>query len=240
MSFKAITREKIVSWQLENLKAILSFISILIFIAVAILTWNWQKKQQEYKAQVALYKFKLSLKDLTKEDEDNKNFNFLKKEEDKKLVLTQDMEKLASSYEQVIKEQKKFQTAVASAIDLADFYYRYGKKEQAKKLLSLFAFPLKKHSLYHLAVFQLVSYYMNEKDCEKALPLLSKLISNKKAKAFYMESRLQKALCLEAEGKSKLALEEYEKLNIENSDNYLGRLAKDYKSLLILKEKLKK
>ena len=150
------------------------------------------------------------------------------------------MEQRAYSYEQAVRKNKKFQSAVAGAIDLADFYYRYGKKDQAKELLSLFASPLKKRSLYHLVVFQLAGYYMNEKNCKEALPLFSQLISNKKAKAFHLESRLQKAVCLEADGNYQLALEEYEQINIENSKDYIGRLANDYKKLLILKEKLKK
>ena len=240
MFFELLTREQITLWIGKNLKVILSAFSVLTLMAIGALTWNWWKKEQEYKAQVSLYTLKMSLKALTKE-EDESSFSFLMKEEsDKELVLTKEMEQRALFYEQAVKQNQSFQTAVSFAIDLADFYYRYGQKEKAKKLLSLFSLPLKSHSLYHLAVFQLANYYMDEEDCEKALSLLSQLISNKKASAFHLESRLQRALCLESLNRSKSALEEYERINIENSKNYIGRLAQDYKKLLILKEKLKK
>ena len=241
MFFKALTREQLILWIGKNLKVILSALAVSVLIVVSFLTWSWWKKEQEYKAQAVLYTFKMSLKALIKEDGGQNPFSFLTKEEAKKeLVMTKNMEQRASLYEQAVKQNQSFQTTVAFAIDLADFYYRYGQKEKAKNLLSLFAFPSKSHSLYHLAVFQLASYYMSEKGCEKALSLFSQLISNEKASAFHLEISLQRALCLESVNRYKEALEEYEKINIENSENYIGRLAQDYKKLLILKEKLKK
>ena len=241
MFLKSFTREQLILWLGKNLKVILSVCVVTAVIAISVLTWNWLQKKREYKAQADLYTLKMSLKALTKEDDNKNPLSFFKKESaEKELVLTEDIEQKALFYEQSIKQNQSFQTAVSFAIDLSDFYYRYGRKEKAKELLSLFALPLKKHSVYHLAVFQLASYYMNEKDCEKAFLLFSQLISNKKASAFHLESRLQRALCLEALNRSKEALEEYEKINIENSENYIGRLAQDYKKLLILKKKLKK
>ncbi|MDE0092647.1 MAG: tetratricopeptide repeat protein [Oligoflexia bacterium] len=239
MLFKSMTREQLILWVRKNLKMILSAFVVAILLSVCFLTWNWWKKKQEYKAQVSLYRLQRSLQALLPEEETP--FNFLKtKDVQKEFVLTKDMEQKALLYEQAIKRSQRFQTAVSFAIDLADFYYRYGQKEKAKEVLSLFAFPLKSHSLYHLAVFQLAGYYMNEKNCEKALPLLSQLSSNEKASAFHLESRLQKSLCLESMNRYTEALGEYEKLDSENPDSYIGRLAQDYKRLLILKEKLKK
>ena len=241
MFFKGfITREQLILWIGNNLKVILSVFVMSVLIVASFLTWSWWTKEQEHKVQAVLYGFKMSLKALTKEDDRN-SFSFLAKEETKEeLVMTEDMKQRAVLYESAVTQNQKFQVAVAFAIDLADFYYRYNQKEKAKNLLSLFAFPLKSHSLYHLAVFQLAGYYMNEKSCEQALSLFSQLISNEKASAFHLESRLQRALCLESVNRSKEALEEYEKINIENPKDYIGRLAQDYKKLLILKEKLKK
>ena len=241
MFLKSFTREQLVLWIGTNFKLILSVFAVMVLIATSALIWNWQKKEQEYKVQASLYKLKMSLKALTKEDDSKNSFSFLKQESAKKeLVLTEGMKQRASLYEQSIKKNQKFQTTVSFAVDLADFYYRYNQKEQAKELLSLFALPLERRSVYHLAVFQLAGYYMNERECGKALPLFSQLISNETALAFHLESRLQRALCLEFMNRSKEALEEYEKINIENSEDYIGRLAQDYKKLLILKEKLKK
>ena len=231
----------LISWLDKNKKTVVIFFSVLALFGLIFLTNNWWKQEQEYKNQVFLYKFKASLKNFRKEDDSKKPFDLLSKEEpEDKLILTEDMKKKASAYEQAVRQNQKFQTTAAFAVDLADFYYRYGKKDQAKDLLSLFALPLKKDSVYHLAVFQLTGYYMNEKDCKQALPLLSQLISNESAAAFHLEGRLQKTICLEFENRHKEALEEYEKISIEKPDSYMGRLAKDYKRLLILKEKLKK
>ena len=239
MFFKSLTREQIVLWMGKNLKWLSGILAVLVLIGVSGLIWSWLIKEREYKAQAALYKAQRPLKALAKEESGKSPVSFLMKE-DKELVLTKDMEQKANLYEQAVKQNQKLQTTVSFAIDLADFYYRYGQKEKAKELLSLFALPLEQSSVYHLAVFQLANYYMGGKDCAKALSLFSQLLSNKKANAFHLESRLQKALCMESLGRYKEALEEYEKINIENPENYMGRLAQDYKQLLILKRKLKK
>ena len=123
---------------------------------------------------------------------------------------------------------------------MADFYYRYGEREKAKELLSLFAFPKKVSSLYHLASFQLAAYYMDEKECKNALVLLSDLSLNKKAATFHLESDLQQALCLESMNRYEQALHKYEKILNKDPGGYTGRLAQDYKKLLILNKNLKK
>ena len=239
MFFKLFTRDEIVFWIQKNLKVILGFFLVLTLSAVAFLTWHWWSYNQEYKAQVSLYKLQKALKLVAKEDDSKKPFNFLQGgEPEKELIFTEEIQKKTKDYEETVKQHQNFQTSVMFAIDLADFYYRYGQKEKAIELLSLFADSSKKHTLYHLAVFQLASYYMNENKCEKALPLYSDLFANKEAVAFHLESRLQKAICLEAMGRYKSALEEYEKINLEKSEEYIGKLAQDYKRMLILKKKL--
>ena len=238
MFFKFWTRDQLVLWLGKNFRILVIFFGIAVLIAVGVLIWNWQKKELEYKARVSLYKAQQSLKALVKDEDKIPSLKDEKTE--KKLVLTKEMEQKALFYEKAVKQNKKFQTAVLFAIDLADFYYRYEEKEKAKELLSLFALPLESHSVYHLAVFQLANYYMSDKKCEKALPLFSQLSSNEKASAFHSEVSLQKALCLEAMNRYKSALKEYEKLEIENPESYIGSLAKDYKRMLVLKEKLKK
>ena len=239
MFFKSITREDFVSWLIKKWKTLLTAFAILVLVAVAVLIWNWQVKQKEYKVQADLYKLKMSLKDLITEDENPIDINLINKDQEN-LVLTENMKAKANSYEQLLRQNQNIQPSALFAIDLSDFYYRYGEKQKAKELLSLFSLALKKHSVYHLASFQLASYYMNDKEYEKAFDLFSKLISNKKASSFHLESRLQKALCLEAMNQSEKALQEYEKIYFENSKDYIGRLAQDYKKLLILKGKSKK
>ena len=81
---------------------------------------------------------------------------------------------------------------------------------------------------------------MDEKECEKALALLEALSLNEKASSFHLESDLQQALCLEHLNRYEQALEKYENILSKDSEGYIGRLAQDYKKILVLNRNLKK
>ena len=196
---------------------------------------NWNKNQEE-KAKDRLLFVQKALQDLVKEPEEKENpFDI---SEEKELILTDEMKTRAEAYKQAINENKKYKISVYFAIDLADFYYRYGDKETAFQFLSPFSSPLSKNTLSQLVSFQLASYYMNDEKCDLALGLFEKLLSNKFAEGLFLETRLQKGICLENLNRYKEAIQVYDSLSIENPDTYMGRQAKDYKRLLILKQKL--
>ena len=81
---------------------------------------------------------------------------------------------------------------------------------------------------------------MDGGECEKALPLLQALGSNSKALVFHLEAGLREGLCLEDLNRLEEAKDSYEKISLQDPEGYTGRLAKDYKKLLILSEKLDK
>ena len=226
-------------WMQNNFVVLLSSFVVLVFVGLGLISLNKWNQNQAEKVKNTLVSFQKSLQNITEEPEEPEETNpFNLSEEKKDLLLTDEMKTQATAYKKAIEENKKYKISVYFAIDLADFYYRYGEKAIAIELLSHFAAPKAKEALSQLASFQLASYYMNDKKCEPALSLFEKLLSNKSAEGFYNESRLQKAVCLESLGRYQEALKEYDILIIENPDTYIARQAKDYKNLLILKQKL--
>ena len=221
-------------WLQNNFVVLLSSFVLFVFIGLGLIFFNKWNQSQEEKVKDSLVSFQKLLQN--EEPEEANPFNLSKEKKD--LVLTDEMKIQAAAYKKAIEKNKKYKISVYFAIDLADFYYRYGEKETAIELLSYFAAPKAKEALNQLASFQLASYYMNDNKCEQASSLFEKLLSNKSAEGFYNESRLQKAVCFENLGRYQEALKEYDILMIENPDTYMARQAKDYKNILILKQKL--
>lgn len=244
---KPITSDQIALWIKKHFKAILFLLSCLIVAGIALIIWTKWQKDKEHEVQDTLYKLQKSLNTLIEEKEvksQKDTLEMLKEEKEKSLSLTEDMRKKSVLYEQAIRKHKARKIAVVFAIDLADFYYRYQESEKSIKLLSLFSFPNKDSTLYHLASFQLANYYMDHDDknkgCRKALEIFSILRANKNASPFHLESDLQQALCLEYLNRYEEALHKYESVLKEDPEGYSGRLAKDYKKLLILNKNLRK
>ena len=236
-----INMDQVISWIYRNFKVLLAVSILVVVVSLLFITFNILKKDREKTAKNTLISFQKSLNSLIEEPKTKPNaFALPLQEEEKELILTDQMKTQAQAYKQAIENHRKFKITVYFAIDLADFYYRYGQKELAADLLSDFSSPLAKNTLNQLASFQLASYYMNEKECDKSLTIFEELISNQSAKAFHLESRLQKGICLEHLNRYKEALAEYKSLSIENTDSYLSRQAKDYEKLLILKQKMGK
>ena len=242
---KGITSDQIAFWIRVRIKTILLALSFIVLMVCAFIGWNRWKEKQENKLQDSLYAFQKSLHTLVGDPErqsKEKNLNFLTNsgKHKKPPVFNQEMKDKARSYEEAIRENQKSRISAVYAVDLADFYYQRAESKKAKELLALFAFPEKSSSIYHLASFQLVSYYMDDKECSKALEILSVLVLNKKAVPFHLEGNLQEALCLEHLNRYEQALHKYEAVINKDPEGYTGRLAQDYKKLLILNRNIKK
>ena len=232
-----INAERVAFWVKNHLKIILFFFFLSILTGFAFIAWKeWQEKKGK-QIWNALYEVQKSLKQLVENTEGKqkeKTLNFLDPDKQKPLIFNEEMKKKADLYEKTIKQFQKNTSSAAFAIDLANFYYKYGETKKAKELLLPFALPKKTSSIYHLLSFQLATYYMNEKECEKALALLEELNSNKKASYFHLESDLQQAICLEHLNRYEQALHKYENILNKDPEGYTGRLAQDYKKTLIL------
>ena len=228
---KKINPEPMVLWIKQNFKKILWISSFSALAALVFIGWSQWEKDQERQIQDSLYELQKSLKELVEKSGGKTKEN---------LVFSQEMKEKARFYEEAIKQNQKSRVAIAFSVDLADFYYQRGEKDKAKELLALFAFPDESSSGYHLASFQLASYYMDEKECEKALAILSHLNRNPKALYLHLESELQQAICLEHLNRYNQALHKYEAVINKDPQGYTGRLAQDYKKLLVLSRNLKR
>ena len=245
MSFKInITSEQIAFWIKSHFKKILFVFCIFVLAGFAFIGWNAWKKNQDNKIQDSLYELQKALNQLvedTEEKDEKGALNLFAGLNDKKIpVFTKEMKEKASSYEEAIKQNQNSKISAVFSIDLADFYYKRGETQKAKELLSLVAFPKKPLGIYHLASFQLAAYYMDKKECEKALALLEALSLNEEASSFHLESDLQQALCLEHLNRYEQAMEKYEGILNKDPEGYIGRLAQDYKKALILSRNLKR
>ncbi len=243
---KKITIQSINSWIYQNFKFLLIVVGICLFCLIAggvFLEWQSSHIKKVYGE---LYKIQRKLQ-VAGEKANGKNYrkqnkdisSFLNKAKDKKsFVYSEDMKSLSQKYEEILKNYKGQKVGAVFAIDLADFFYLNGEKERALSLLSLFTFPKKKSSIYHLVSFQLANYYMDEKNCEKALAIWKPLRTNKTAVSFHKNAHLQSALCHEQMKNYAEAKKLYTKI-IKNSFNELDKKKfQEYIYLLTLKQKL--
>lgn len=222
-------KKQLVFWIGRNLQPILFFCGILILIGFGFIGWNEWNKKEEQKNRDVLYEKQKALKQLVNKMESSQ----------KDLMSAPGVKEKAGEYEQAIRQKPKRMSSAVSAIDLADFYYKYGEVKKAKDLLVLFARPEKSSNIYHLVTFQLARYHMDARECKEALTLLEELSLNPKAGYFHLESNLQQALCLENMGRYELALQKYDSVLNKDPEGYTGHLAQDYKKLLIIKRNIK-
>ena len=237
--------DRITLWIGANFRVILFALGLFLFAGLAWVGWTeWRAKRESqaynilYTAQSALQKAgeKANGKGYRASGREHLLAQIMGKGKEKKeLVYSEEMRRRAGAFEKSLRGLKNSMAAAAFAIGLADFYRLHEKKEKARQLLSLFAFPKKDSPLYHLASFQLVFYHMEEKDCGKALPFLQSLADNKKAAPFHREAYLQMGLCLEEQNQDERARVFYRKVLAGNKEDSAALLAKEYLRLLKLK-----
>ncbi len=232
--------ERIALWIKQNFNSIVFVLSFFALIALAFIGWNQYVKQREKQAQESLYQLKKAWQSALDAEVKKTKGKALSANKKKAAQLSPEIRERTSAYEEAIRQEQTSRTGAVFAIDLADFYYQRGEEEKAKSLLSLFAFPERPSSLYHLASFQLASYYMSAKECEKALDILSKLSLNKKAAPFHLESDLQQAFCLEHLKRYDQALNKYNSVINKDPEGYTSRLAQDYKKMMELSRNIQK
>ena len=235
--------EKMALWTAANFRGILFFFGLLFFAGLIGVGWTeWREKRESraysalYTAQSALQKAggKASGKGYRGRGREQMLSQILGKGQ-KAPVYSEEMAKRAAAYGKLLKSLKSSRAAAAFAIDLADFYRFHKKTAAARETISPFALPEKSSALYHLASFQLASYYMEEKNCGKALSLLEALAGNKKAAPFHREAYLQIGLCREGQNQDEEAAASYRKALAGGKEDGAALLAKEYLRLLKLK-----
>ena len=143
-------------------------------------------------------------------------------------VYSEEMKKKSEDYEKALKSLGNIAASAVSAVDLADFYHKAGERKKAMALLSFFLQRNLSSSVQALIRFQLAGLYMDEKNCEKALPLLLQIIKDKKARPFHPESRLRYGLCQEQMNASALAEEAYTEIMKEYPGSVTAGTAEIY------------
>ena len=247
--------QKIILWLQEHWKPIVFGMGLICVLGLSAFAWFQWKGHQEKQAYDRIYIYQAALEKAYKAA-NGENYkrgrrnitDFFKPKADKPFVYSEEMKRKAGDYERAIQMDQGTLAAAVSAIDLADFYYQTEAKEKAVSLL--FPFAHRKadflsilfegnrfSSIYTLIRFQLAGFYMNEKNCEKALPLLSAITETKRAKPFYPEAWLQMGLCYEQLQDVARVEEVYGKIKDQYPDSIIAQTAEVYLRLFKISQK---
>ena len=249
--------QKTALWIQNHLKAILFGTGFVCILGLSTFAWVQWERHQEKQVHDRIYIYRSALEKAHKKanGENHKRgvkniADFFKPKKETPFVYSDDMKAKAGKYEEAIKKDQKTLAAAAAAIDLADFYYQAGEREKARSLLSLFShgkrnvlsvlFEEKKSSsVYTLLRLQLAGFYMDEKNCEKALPLLSLVANTKHAEPFHSETWLQMGLCYEQLKDSFKVEETYGKIREQYPESSVAQTAEVYLRLFKISQKYK-
>lgn len=140
---------------------------------------------------------------------------------------TQVEEKLNS----VINEFPKSAAAVQASVLMADIELE--KKDSTKAIATLEKSfeSFNGHLIDSLMALKLSSLYEQNKQCDKAIPVLEK-IYNSEVKELRPEALLRQALCEETLGQAEKAKQSYQKLATEYSDTNQGQQAQKYLKIM--------
>ena len=229
------------------LRQLIVLILVLVGFGLATLAYVEWCKYQEKQAYSLIYKHQKKLASLT-ETEGGKNYRnlrdmsyfFNRSKQNKLKDYSKEMSKEASLYFKVLMKYSGTRAALAGAIDLADFYWQYSKKQEAGEVLQAFSKKLKNSFLSHLASFQLATYLQDQGNCEQALLLFDKILSSNKHKFFYPSVLLQQALCFEKVKDVKYVVDSYNKIIKDFPDSPEARTAQTYLRIFKLNLKTQK
>ena len=250
--------QKITSWIQDHLNPILYGTGFICVCGLSVFAWFQWENQEEKQAYDRIYSHRSALEKAHKKSngENHKRgaksiADLFKPKKEAPFVYSDEMKIKAEKYEEAIRKDQKTLAGAAAAIDLADFYNQAGEKAKAISLLTLFShrsqgllsFLFKrKHSssVYTLLRLQLANFYMDEKNCEKALPLLSFVTETKNAKPFHPETWLQMGLCYEQMQDILRVEETYKKIKDQYPDSPMAQTAEVYLRLFKISQKYKK
>ena len=127
---------------------------------------------------------------------------------------------------------------------LSDFYFRNGERERARAFLQEFLQRSESGRrppsgfLYRLIRLQLASFYMDERLCDQALPVLEEALSGR-PDLLEAEIHLKRGLCLEEAGRAEEAESAYKKAMENKPEDMTSAAAKDRLLFLRLKREFK-
>ena len=173
--------------------------------------------------------------------------DFFQRKKPSPFVYSEEMKAGAVAYEKALRANQHSPAGAVGAVDLADFYYLAGEKEKALSLLSLFSAPSsgffrrkRDGSVGALVRLQLAGFYMNEKNCEKALPLLFAVTETKKAEPFHPPAWLNIGLCHERLKDTARVEEAYGNIISKYPESASARTAEIYLRLFKISQKQNK
>ena len=258
MEDKKSIEQKIILWLQKHFKSILIGAGTVCASGLAAFVWFQWGEHKEKQAYNKIHIYQSAFEKAYKEaNGDNYKrgaksvVDFFKPKKEAPFVYSNEMKMKVGPYEDAIRANQKTLAGAAAAIDLADFYHQAGEDKKALSLLSLFShrtqnfLPFlfgknRSSSVYTLLHLQLAGLYMDQKNCEKALPLLSIITNTKSAQPFHPEAWLQKGLCYE-EMKDVFRVEEaYGIIKDNYPDSSVAQTAEVYLRLFKISQKYEK
>ena len=196
---------------------------------------------QNQKAEQEIYKKRKTLLEAEKKHGGDvlSKLNYLpsKKAKDAKLFS-----KELGDYIQFLKGLKAARPPhLSAALELSYFLIEYAKKDEALSLLDeVFSKSQGGGFVRSALILRLSDLYMEEKNYKRALYLLSLILNDKKAEAFYFEALLRSAFCHEALGSIKEAGEIYTLIKNKENAGFYREKAINYERLMKIKKKTQK
>lgn len=237
--------QKIIQWVEQNFRYVLGLCGILLFGCVAVLVWSEWSKSQDQKIYSEIFIFKSKLDKATLEANNGSNFrdksqSFYRafKKDTPEPVYSDKMNQVALEYEKKIKNHINKKVAGFFVIDLADYFHQKGEIQKAQNLLALFLKDRKPKKFLLIVYMQLISYYMDQGNCSKALPLLDRIIKTDNARTFHSEAFVQKGVCYAKESKWDQAEKMYRSSLDLSEDPFHKKMMLNYLKVLKFNKKL--
>ena len=212
---------------------------------LAYFQWTIVQEKQVYSN---LYQYQKTLSELSKQalgrdyrKSQDASYFFSKNDRKKPRVFSKKIQEETQKYARAILKNKNNRASQAGAVDLADFYRQFQQEDQAIELLENFRDAKASSSiLVGMLFLQLTGYYIDRKQCDKALDLLARIRHAKKHAILHAEASLQQALCKEASQNKQDVEQAYKQVMQAYPESSAAKRARTYLKLFMLKYRMEK
>lgn len=205
----------------KNQTPVLGFIILVLVVFGGITVYNTYNQTFEDKAQTAFFEAE-RLRAENNKPADTK---------DAKVAVPANTAQIEEKLNSVINDYPKSKAGLQASALLADIQLE--KKDSAKAIQTLERgySQFTGHLLDSLLALKLSGLYEQNKQCDKALPVLAKIYNSKVAE-LKPEALLRQALCEETLGQKDKAKQSYQKLATEYSDSSQGQQAQKFLKIM--------
>lgn len=220
-------------------KRTILFIIFGLFVVVgsAIAFYQHQQSQTEVKAQNQLYRWIVKWQSLQNPPQASENaspFQFNTSVLQPRSLKTSDYEEIRSGYQRVIREHQGTKGAILATLYLSQLEMAQSRPREALESMQKIQPILTTESLIDgMAQMTLASLYESNNQCEKAIPVWSKVINAPQLSFLHADALLKQGLCFEGMKDTSKAIENYQKLIENHTQSPSGQMAQRLLHLIV-------